>query len=285
MSLGHIDRYKVGRETKLGYILLKDGIEYFLHHNECNGKILYKDDYVDAFLYADKEGRLAATLYPPLVESGQINFLEVMGVKNEIGVFCNIGISKDILLSRDDLPRDFKEWPKVGEKIVGELRVKNDRLVIKMATKTAILAKDIEEKVKYNVGNSASGTIYRMTDEGLSLVTSDYQIIFIYKTNYRGIHHLGEELTVKIIDVKDDYYNASIIKNKEFQIQDDEEIILDYLNKNNGVSLITDKSSPELIKKVFNMSKNAYKNALGALYKNGKIIITDTKILLNDLKF
>ena len=285
MSLGHIDRYKVGRETKLGYILLKDGVEYFLHHNECNGRLLYKDDYVDAFLYADKEGRIAATLFPPLVVGGQINFLEVKGVRTEIGVFCDIGISKDILLSRDDLPHDFNEWPKVGEKVVGELRVKNDRLIIKMATKNAILAKDVIEKVHYNIGDIVSGIIYRMTDEGLSLATSDFQVIFIYKTNYRGLHHLGEELSVKIIDVKDEYYNASIIKNKEFQIQDDEEIILDYLNRNNGVSLITDKSSPELIRKVLNMSKKAYKNALGSLYKKGKVIITDTKIILNDIKF
>ena len=285
MSLGHVDCYKVGRETKLGYILLKDGNEYFLHHNECNGKILYKDDYVDAFLYADKQGRLAATLYPPLVEGGQINFLEVKGVKNELGVFCDIGISKDILLSRDDLPHDFKEWPRVGERIVGELRVKNERLIIKMATKSEILSKDISDKVIYNNGDSASGVIYRMTDEGISLVTDDFQIIFIYKTNYRGAHHLGEVLTVKIIDVKDEYYNGSIIKNKEFQIQDDEEIILKYLKENNGVSLITEKSSPEIIKKVLNMSKSAYKNALGALYKKGEIIITDTKIILNDLKF
>lgn len=285
MSLGHINRYKVIRETKLGYVLYKDGIEYFLHHNECNGRLLYNGDYVNAFLYADKLGRIAATLYPPLVESGQINFLEVKGVKEEIGVFCDIGISKDILLSRDDLPRDFKEWPKVGEKIVGELRTKNERLVIKMATKTQILNKIVENKATYNDGDVVSGVIYKMTDEGISLATNDFQILFIYKTNYRGSHHLGETLDVKIIDVKDDYYNGTIIKNKEFQIQDDEAIILDYLNKNNGVSLITDKSSPDLIKKVLNMSKRAYKDALGGLLKQGKIIITDTKIILNDLKF
>lgn len=285
MSLGHIDRYKVARETKLGYVLLKNDVEYFLHHNECNGKILYKDDYVDAFLYADKQGRLALTLFPPLVEGGQIAFLEVMGVNNEIGVFCNIGISKDILLSRDDLPHDFNLWPRASEKIVGELRVKNDRLIIKIATKNQILSKDIENRHKYQDGDNVSGVIYRITDEGISLVTSDYQVLFIYKTNYRGLHHLGEELTVKIIDVKDEYYNGSIIKNKEFQIQDDEEIILKYLEEHNGVSLITEKSDPDLIKKVLNMSKSAYKNALGGLLKKKKIIITDTKIILNDLKF
>ena len=184
MSLGHIDRYKVGRETKLGYVLLKNDVEYFLHHNECNGRILYKDDYVDAFLYADKQGRLAATLYPPLLEAGQINFLEIKGLKEELGVFCDIGISKDILLSRDDLPHDFKVWPKVGEKIVGELRVRGERLIIKLATKSEIIAKDVDDRAKYEIGDSVSGTIYRISDEGISLATNDFQIILLFFFQY-----------------------------------------------------------------------------------------------------
>ena len=103
MSLGHIDRYKVGRETKLGYILLKDGNEYFLHHNECNGRLLYSGDYVDAFLYADKQGRVAATLYPPLVEGGQINFLEV---KWSVTVILYGVLS---ILSKSSVSHDGKE--------------------------------------------------------------------------------------------------------------------------------------------------------------------------------
>ena len=40
MNLGKISKFNIVRETNLGYVLEKDYIEYFLHHNECNGKIL-----------------------------------------------------------------------------------------------------------------------------------------------------------------------------------------------------------------------------------------------------
>ena len=108
-NLGKIDLYQVNRETKLGYVLEKDGEEFFLHHNECNGRKLIANDRVKAFLYLDKKNRLAATLFPPKIEVGKIALLQVVSVNPELGVFISIGISKDILLSCDDLPKDLKE--------------------------------------------------------------------------------------------------------------------------------------------------------------------------------
>ena len=53
--IGKISSFRVLRETNLGYILEDiDGNEYFLHHNECDGKHLHFNDDVDAFLYVDK---------------------------------------------------------------------------------------------------------------------------------------------------------------------------------------------------------------------------------------
>ena len=54
MSLGHINKYTVDRETKLGYMLVdSEGREYFLHHNECGGKFLNSGDKVNAFITKD----------------------------------------------------------------------------------------------------------------------------------------------------------------------------------------------------------------------------------------
>ena len=52
------------------------------------------------------------------------------------------------------------------------------------------------------------------------------------------------------------------------------------LKENNGVLKVTDKSSPELVKELFNMSKKNYKKAVGALYKQRIILITETEIKL-----
>ena len=64
-DLGRIKKFKVTRTTKLGYMLTDGEKEYFLHRNESNYRDLQEGDGVEAFIYADKKGRLAATLYLP----------------------------------------------------------------------------------------------------------------------------------------------------------------------------------------------------------------------------
>ena len=53
--------------------------------------------------------------------------------------------------------------------------------------------------------------------------------------------------------------------------------IMQALEKNNGTIPFTDKSSPEEIRKAFDVSKKAFKQALGALYKKKLIEFSDSR--------
>jgi predicted RNA-binding protein (virulence factor B family) len=53
----------------------------------------------------------------------------------------------------------------------------------------------------------------------------------------------------------------------------DKEKILSSLEKNGGSLNLTDKSSPEAIKFHLQMSKKAFKRALGSLYKEKKVLL------------
>lgn len=61
-------------------------------------------------------------------------------------------------------------------------------------------------------------------------------------------------------------------------IEDDKVKILHQLAQKNGELQLTDKSSPESIKFHLQMSKKAFKRALGALYKEKKIILHQDRI-------
>lgn len=61
-------------------------------------------------------------------------------------------------------------------------------------------------------------------------------------------------------------------------IEDDKAKILHQLTQKNGVVQLTDKSSPESIKFHLQMSKKAFKRALGALYKEKKILLHQDRI-------
>lgn len=281
MSLGHIEKFRVLRETQLGYILAKDEEsenEYFLHRNECAGKTPLVDEVLEAFIYIDKKGRETATLHLPSITCDKVGIGEIVDVKNELGAFVNIGISKDILLSKDDLPLNYRIWPKIGDKVVCAMKIRAHKLILRLASKNEILKEKNEHELAE--GEKVDSYVYRITEDGINLVTENMNVIFVYKTNYRGAYHLGEKAEVRIIRKNLEDYSGSLIEQKEVQIQDDKNIILEYLKNHNGVMMITEDSSPELINRLFNMSKKAFKNALGGLLKSNLIEIEDDKIIL-----
>ena len=61
-------------------------------------------------------------------------------------------------------------------------------------------------------------------------------------------------------------------------IESDKEKILKKLQSSRGVLNITDKSSPEAIKFHLQMSKKAFKRALGALYREKKVLLFSDRI-------
>ena len=65
-------------------------------------------------------------------------------------------------------------------------------------------------------------------------------------------------------------------------IEPNSNFILDKITDSDGFLAVTDKSSPELIKDTFQMSKKSFKKALGSLYKQQLITIKNDGIYLND---
>lgn len=279
IKLGKVNKYTVLRETDIGYMLTFDGTdEFFLHRNETNYLNLNPGDVVDAFLYSDKKGRIAATLSIPTVTVDKGGFTKVKDVNLKIGAFLDIGTSKDVLLSRDDLPINFSDWPKADDVIACRLRVKGDRLVAKMLTKDEILENN--KKIELTIDEKVEGYVYRITDDGINIVTNTYDVVYVYRTNMRKKYRLGEKVNVKIVRKNIDDYSGTLIEQKEKMIKDDREVILEYLKSHQGVMAITENSDPAVINHVFNMSKKSFKNAIGSLYKERIIEIHYDKIIL-----
>lgn len=278
MSLGHISKFKVDRETQLGYMLVDENKEYFLHRNECNFKVLNSGDTVSAFIYVDKKGREAATLHLPSITLDNIGFGVVKTVKNEMGAFIDIGISKDILLSKDELPPSFRMWPKEGDEVSCLMKVRADKLILKLASKNDFL-KQVND-IRYAIDEHVDAFVYRITDEGINLVTKDFKVIFVYKAHLRGTFRIGEKVNVRIIFANENDYSGSLLVEKKEQIQNDKEVILEYLKSHNGVMMITEDAPAELISHNFHMSKSSFKHAIGGLLKENLIEKLEDKIVL-----
>ena len=275
LNLGQINLLKVKKQTDISYILT-DGIDdVFLHVNQSLG-ILNIGDEVRAFLYFDQKKRLCATLESPLITTTKYDYVEVVGI-NAAGVFINIGIAKDILLSKDYLPHQERYWPRIGTKIPCILRVKKNQLVAKI-----ISFEDVKSSFKEN--EEYIGLVINYTKTGIVVATSDFNLAYINNNLLRKSYYLGEEIKFKVKELKNGIYNATTIENKEKELLIDSDIILNYLKTFGGMMPLGNLSTPDEIYKITHMSKSAFKRAVGHLYKERLITIQDHKILLNSEK-
>lgn len=277
MKLGLISKYKVERETNLGYTISDESGEYFLHHNECNHQKFKEGQIIEAFLYTDKQRRIAATCYMPYITIEKGGLCEVVN-RTETGAYVNIGISRDLLLSSDDLPK--KIMPKIGDKVACKIRIKNNNLYILLLNKQSIM--NLQDNTKLNVKDKVNGYVYRVTEVGINFIDEHYNIIFVHKSNLKKDYRVGEYIEGRIINVNENYdneYTATTIEQKELVLEDDKKTIMDYIDSHFGVIPFSESTDPEIIERVFKMSKSAFKRALGSLYKDKLIVIEEKRII------
>ncbi len=276
MEAGKMTKLTVDRVSDIGYILSNGNKEdeVLLHFNECNGKELNVGENINVFIFFDHKKRLAATLHVPIITVFDCDWIEVVDVVY-FGVFVNIGIRKDILLSSDDLPLNKELWPKVGDKIYAYLINDNDKgLLIKLATRNDFL--DIFQEAPKDVyGKKLDVRVVKIGSVGINVISEEGYMGFIHNSEYKDEPRLGSLVNARVINVKSNHeINLSLIPQKELAIKDDSATILDYLNSHYGKMPLCDISSPEDIKSLLDISKSAFKRAMGKLLKE-EIITQD----------
>lgn len=275
LKIGEINRLNVNRKTDIGYMLESDEDQVFLHFNESLHQELKPNDKVLAFLYYDNKGRLAATLKTPYITATKPGFLSVSDTHPTLGVFMDMGIAKELLLSSDDLPLDRSLWPEKGDTLYVGIKIKG-KLVAKIMSKEDIKLKPQSE---LELMKSVSAHVQKIGLEGINLMTDEGHFIFVHHTMIKTMPRLGQEVSVKVTYHSEKGYTGSLSEQKEIAIFDDANAILSYVIRHQEMPLTSD-SSPEDIYQTFKMSKKAFKRALGHLYKERKIDFKDDKTIL-----
>ncbi|MCM3110309.1 CvfB family protein [Lederbergia lenta] len=271
MEAGTVVNLSVVRKAPFGYFLSDGEEDVLLHETEASSEVSL-DQELEVFLYQDHEGRLSATSIIPNVQVGKYDWVEVVGVKKNLGVFVDIGLKKDILVSMDDLPELDHLWPNVGDRLYCTLKLDNkERLFGKLGTEDVM--RDLSIPAERNQFNkNITGTVYRLLLAGSFIITAEGYMGFIHESERVSEPRLGQQIEGRIIDVKEDgSVNVSLFPRSYEQMDIDAEKVYNYVVGRGGSMPYSDKSLPEEIKQRFDMSKGAFKRALGKLMKDGKI--------------
>ena len=141
--------------------------------------------------------------------------------------------------------------------------------------------KEIVEPGVFSPWQEVDVEIYAFTDLGISVAINNEYTGLVYKNQVYDDYQEGEKLKAYIQGVREDgRIDVSLQPNQGKHIFSTADKVLQYLKAAGGESRFNDKSSPEDIKNEFQISKTVFKRAIGKLYKQGKINITDQGIEL-----
>ncbi|HEX6594249.1 MAG TPA: S1-like domain-containing RNA-binding protein [Bacillota bacterium] len=271
LSIGTIHTMTVTQTVDEGYMLQKGSGEILLPLPETETP-LKNGQLVDVFLFTNQKGKIEATMKHPRIVKGTFNWAEVIEVIKHLGVFVDIGITKDILVSKDDLPPLQHVWPTEGDQLYVTLGEDHrGRLLAIPATEEDIYL-EREFASEDLLHKTIRGRVYRASKEGTAIITDEGYRGFIHHTERKNEPRLGERVKGRVIGVKEDgTINVSLRPLKQYSIDLDAEDILAHLEEHDGVIPFSDRSDPEDIRATFNISKSAFKRALGRLMKEGKV--------------
>jgi predicted RNA-binding protein (virulence factor B family) len=230
------------------------------------------EDWLNVFIYLDSDDKLIATTEKPKVQVGEFASLKVLEV-NSIGIFLDWGLSKDLLLPYSEEKRSLQ----AGDYCVVHVYLdKHTRRI----TATARLDRYLDLRPHtYQVGQSVDLLVAESTDMGFKAIINNQHWGLIHKNEVfkflrNGIREKGfikelradGKISLSLQPVGQDAADALHQK------------ILQLLQEQGGVLLVNDKSDPKVISDLFGVSKGNFKKAIGALYKQGLIVIHADRI-------
>ena len=228
-------------------------------------------DTLEVFIYKDSQDRLIATTREPKLQVGQTALLKVVQV-TKIGAFLDWGLEKDLLLPYHEQTLRVRE----GEECLVALYVdKSSRLCATMK-----VYHYLSTRTPYVVGDTVKGRVYEISERfGVFVAVDDKYSALIPAREAAGKYRPGQILELRVTEVKEDgKMNVTDRQKAYLQLNEDAEMVLGVIHEFAGVLPFDDKASPEVIKREFGLSKNAFKRAVGHLLKEGKIVIRERRI-------
>lgn len=276
LEIGKYNTLKVVKDLDFGvYLDGGDGKEILLPARYVP-KGIKPGDEVEVFIYHDNEGRLIATTAKPLAQAGEFQFMEVKSVNNT-GAFLEWGLMKDLLVpfKEQKMPMREGRWYLVYVHV--------DHVTGRIVA-SARIDKYLDNVIPdYTVNQEVDLLIAEETEIGYKVIINNTHWGLVYYNEVFQRLEKGEHVKGYIKEVREDEkIDVSLAPLGYQKVDGIARIILESLKAQGGYIAVHDKSEPELIYSLFRCSKKAFKQAIGALYKQKLITLEPAGIRLAD---
>ena len=233
---------------------------------------LQPGDSVLVTLYNDGQGSTMASVKAPKVQRGEVASLGVVST-SKLGAFLDWGMPKDLLLPLAEQTAPLRPG---GRALVMVTTDREGRLLA--SAKLDRFLKDTCNE--FQQGDEVALIAGRETDLGWKMVVNHRYWGMIARKELRAPLKPGQRVTGYVQRLREDG-KLSLSLNAPGAAKSDalSEQILAALENAGGELPLGDKSAPDAIFDAFRCSKNAFKQAIGGLYKARKIVIEKDRIL------
>jgi predicted RNA-binding protein (virulence factor B family) len=229
----------------------------------------------EVFVHRDSEDRLVATTEAPRAVVGEFAALRVVSSNPQIGAFLDWGLSKDLLLPLREQSRRVGPGDWVVVYIFVDL--KTDRIVAttRLNRHLNVTPPDYEE------GQPVDLLITGRTELGYNAIIGGAHSGLLYHNELPGPLKIGQKVDGYVRAVRPDgKIDLSINPSGYQKVAPLKEQILEALAARGGALPLGDASSPEEIREAFGVSKKAFKQAIGSLYRERLIVMEDRLVRL-----
>ena len=275
VTIGKRNSLRIVRSAPPGFYL--DG--------EALGEILLPGRYItpamavgglaDVFVYRDSEDRLVATTEQPFATVGKFAALKVVGIKAGVGAFLDWGLDKDLLLPIREMDGPLNPGDFVVVQVALDKRT--DRLVA-----SARINRHLDlTPPPYHEGQSVQLLVASKSPLGYNLIVNHAHRGLIYSTEVPGQLKIGQTVEGYVRAIRPDGKLDLALGHAGYRrIGQVTEIVLEKLKAAGGSLPYHDNSLPEEIREVFGVSKKAFKQAIGALFRDRLIYIDEDGLRL-----
>ena len=228
---------------------------------------------IEVFVYTDSEDRRVATTLRPAAMEGELGYFEIVDFKS-YGAFVDWGLPKDLFVP---LPQQ-KAYFQIGKKVI--LRVALDEETGRLYGSQKI-GRWLEEPTRLTPSQKVEALVIAKTPLGYKVVIEHRFEAMLYDNEIFEPLEIGEKKIVYIKTVRPDGKVDCSLQpiGKQAKTSVGEKKVLEVLEKMGGTALVTTKSSPEEIEKVFGMSKKMFKAAINPMLAGEKLKILDGRLI------
>jgi predicted RNA-binding protein (virulence factor B family) len=276
IQLGKYNKLTILRDTDPGLFLGNDEEQEVLLPNRYVPHTFKIGDTLEVFVYLDNEERLVAVTDRPHIQRGDFALLRCSAV-TDFGAFLDWGMVKELFCPYKE--QAFKMKPGGWYLVYCYLDEASDRLVASSKTNRFLDNKDLSVEPFDEVDLIVS----HPSELGMNVIINKTHLGLVFNDDIHKDISVGDQLRGVIKKIRPgNKIDVSLSQIGYRNIEPSAKNLLNLIELNEGYLNLTDKSSPEDIKSVAQMSKKSFKKAVGMLYKKRMIRIETDGLYLSE---